>query len=227
MTQTDIDPGETRNRQALDRLILFSDAVFAIAITLLIIDVHAPELGLRATTDEWLAALQSLAPSFSAFCLSFLVIGALWSTHHATFSLVARFDSRLIWPNLLLLMSVAILPLTTRLLSVGEPSAVPFAVYSASLLAAGLLKVALTLVALHHDRIAADVSPWQVRAQKRQMWLMPAGALLSLILAFYVPAFNCLGMLLVPLGRRLAFFKAPKADDREQAIAPDAEVSAE
>ena len=198
-----------RNEHELERLIFFSDAVFAIAITLLIIDVHPPALAETASRHEWLVALLNLMPHIAAFTLSFLVIGALWVSHHTTLALLARYDARLLWPNLLLLMSVVFLPFTSQLISVGSQNVVPFAVYSASLLVCALLKVRLTWIALNPALVAADVSVARLKAERRRMWIMPIAAAVTLALAFVVPAWNCMAMILISVLRRMPYFRLP------------------
>ena len=97
----------TKNAHALERLVFFSDAVFAIVITLLVIEIERPELHDGATNADWINSLLALIPSFAGFLLSFMVIGAFWMNHHALFLLVDRYDERLLWPNLILLLSIA------------------------------------------------------------------------------------------------------------------------
>jgi uncharacterized membrane protein len=95
------------------RLEAFSDGVLAIAITLLILDVRVD-----ATGDESLAhALHEALPLMAAYAASFLQIGIIWANHHALFRLVARVDQMLLLLNLLLLASVAFLPLPTGLIA--------------------------------------------------------------------------------------------------------------
>ena len=122
-----------------NRLEAFSDGVFAIAITLLVLDIHVPEPGSGSLGHELLAQW----PSYAAYIVSFLTIGIIWINHHAAFNRLREVDhSILIW-NLLLLMSVGILPFTTSLMAAylkedtGESLAA--AIYGASYLLMGLL----------------------------------------------------------------------------------------
>ncbi len=181
----------------LERLTFFSDAVFAIAITLLVIEIRVPELDDRATSAAWIQALFHLFPHFIAFVLSFVVIGALWANHHAILSLLVRFDERLIWPNLLFLLSVAFLPFSTGLLASGSLSPVPYLFYSASLLIASLLKAWFTGIALKPGLVAPGTDPNMVRWLMRTRWVMPVVTTLSMVLALWIPAFNNFAMFLM------------------------------
>ena len=96
------------------RVEAFSDGVFAIAITLLILDVKKP----LTTTGESLAhQLTHQWPQYDAYVVSFLVIGIMWTNHHQVFSFVARVDRTLLFLNLLLLMGVSALPWATSVVS--------------------------------------------------------------------------------------------------------------
>jgi uncharacterized membrane protein len=121
------------------RLEAFSDGVFAIAITLLILDVHVPEPGKGRLAHELLAQW----PSYAAYIISFMTIGIIWINHHVAFSRLREVDhSILIW-NLLLLMTVSVLPFTTSLMAAylkesgGE--SVAAAVYGASFVLMGIV----------------------------------------------------------------------------------------
>jgi uncharacterized membrane protein len=94
------------------RLEAFSDGVLAVAITLLVLDLHAaagPESLAHQLAGEW--------PSFAAYLVSFFVIGVIWVNHHALFTLAARVDRVLMFYNLLLLMFVCSIPFTTATLA--------------------------------------------------------------------------------------------------------------
>lgn len=197
----------------LERLAFFSDAVFAIAITLLVIEIHVPHLEKGATDGEWLKALWDLGPEFAAYCLSFYVIGALWIRHHKTFSMLSTYDDRLMWPNLVFLMSIAFLPFSTALVTVMGHSRVPFLFYDLSLLAAGLLKVRLTLVAMSRDLVSPHVTAQEMIAERRGSWILPIATLAALALAFVVPLWNNLAMFLIAVLRRLPYFAGARTSD--------------
>ena len=93
------------------RLEAFSDGIFAIAITLLILEVRAPEGG-----DLW-PALRAQWPSYFGYALSFLIIGIMWANHTHIFRLIDRTDHLLSMLNLLLLMTIAFLPFPTAVLA--------------------------------------------------------------------------------------------------------------
>jgi uncharacterized membrane protein len=187
----------------------FSDGVFAIAITLLVIELRVPELGAEADNAAWLAALINLLPHLAAFTLSFFVIGAMWASHHAMLALLDGFDPRLIWWNLYLLLFIALLPFSTALIASGTPASVPFAFYAATLLMAAIFKARLTGVALRPALIAPRVSPARIKAELRRRWIMPIATLVTLLLAFIAPGWNTIAMLLVPIGRRLPMCRLP------------------
>jgi uncharacterized membrane protein len=95
------------------RLEAFSDGVFAIAITLLILEVRVEQ----SPEESLAAALHHALPEIGAYAASFLQIGIMWANHHALFRLIGRVDQLLILVNLLLLGCVSFLPLPTRLLA--------------------------------------------------------------------------------------------------------------
>ncbi len=110
------DVFENRNQFQLERLILFTDAVFAIAITLLIIDIKLPhEISDTNSGYEVWQLLKTLTLKCIGFIFSFLLIGGYWMAHHRMFKYVTGYNTSLIWLNLLLLMSIVFLPFTTAL----------------------------------------------------------------------------------------------------------------
>jgi uncharacterized membrane protein len=182
----------------LERLKAFSDAVFAIAITLLVIEVHVPRLD---TLDDaaYLAALAHLVPSFMGFALSFLTIGALWVAHHRLFGVLEGYEPTLMWPNMLLLMVIAFMPFATALMSSNPLARVPEVFYSATLLAAGLLQLLLFRLALKPGRTRADVPPEEINALRWRALTLPTAATIALLTAWCMPGNNNFFLLSIPL----------------------------
>lgn len=105
------------NTSGTTRLEAFSDGVFAIAITLLVLEIHVPgREELRAAGGLW-PALALLWPNYVGYVLSFLVIGVMWANHHALFEYIRRVNRTLMVANLFLLMGVGFLPFPTAVLA--------------------------------------------------------------------------------------------------------------
>lgn len=119
----------------LERLVFFSDAVFAIAITLLVLDIRLPDtMDAAHFTDD----LDVLMPRVGSYVLSFFVIGAYWSAHQRFYRYVTRYDSRLIWLNLVLLLFVVFIPFPTSLVAdAGETNSV-IILYASAITLTGL-----------------------------------------------------------------------------------------
>jgi uncharacterized membrane protein len=111
-----------------ERLIFFSDAVVAIAITLLVLGLP-PVLGL--TNAAVLRSMRAATDAYLPFLISFVVIGAYWRAHHRLFQYVARLDSRLVTINMVWLLMIIISPYATRVLSGNGGFAVRFSFYAA------------------------------------------------------------------------------------------------
>jgi uncharacterized membrane protein len=136
------------------RLEAFSDAILAIAITLLALDLKLPatEAGKPLGT-----ALLHHWPSYLAYVVSFLVIGIIWVNHHAMFALIARVDRVMLFLNLLLMLVVAAIPFPTALfaeyLTENEESHIAAAVYSGLMVAMALCFVALWRWVITHPSL--------------------------------------------------------------------------
>jgi uncharacterized membrane protein len=108
---------ELKKEFQLERMILFSDAVFAIAITLLAIELKVPAI-IKDVTDHKLAeSLAEMIPRFIGFLISFFIIGQYWTTHHRLFGFVVNYNLRLMWLNLFFLLAVVLMPFTSAFYS--------------------------------------------------------------------------------------------------------------
>jgi uncharacterized membrane protein len=133
-----------KDKTGLDRLAFFSDAVMAIAITLLVIDLRVPEMARSAAASGLGPALLKLWPGFLGYLLSFFFIGNYWLSHHRFFRPVVRYDDRLALLNTAFLFFIALLPFSTRLIGLYPGTRTAVLVYSLNVLPLGFITYALT-----------------------------------------------------------------------------------
>ena len=109
---------ELKKEFQLERMILFSDAIFAIAITLLVLEIKVPAFNRHTATDQMLTdTLGEMIPKFLGFLLSFMIIGAYWIIHHRIFGFVINYNNKLLSLNLLLLLGIVLMPFSTAFFS--------------------------------------------------------------------------------------------------------------
>lgn len=192
----------------LERLIFFSDAVFAIAITLLIIEVRPPHLGFNATDRDHLVALANLIPSFVAFFISFFVIGAFWAGHHRAFSLARHWSPSLVMPNIFMLAAIVFMPFATAYMGTNMGQRVPSMVYDAVLLATGLLNIRLVRIATSAPVVDEHADPLVVARTRGRGWGVTLGAALAFVLAFFLPRLSQFGLMTIPLWLRFSVRRA-------------------
>ena len=125
------------------RVEAFSDGVMAIAITLLVLDLKVPSDAETRAAGSLIAALGQHWPSYLAYLAAFLTIGIIWLNHRAFVDKIQRFDGRLHWLNLALLLGIATLPFPTALLAAYLAEGGPAASTAAAVY--GLLSVGTAL----------------------------------------------------------------------------------
>jgi uncharacterized membrane protein len=148
-----------------NRLEAFSDGVFAIAITLLVLELHAPELG--EGQRLWPALLHEW-PQFAAYLASFAILGIMWINHHSMFRQIERADRGLMFLNLLLLLWVTLLPFPTSLFAehLEDKSSnghVAAAVYSATLTLSAIAFSLIWWYVLRHHLVEHNMSKKEIR----------------------------------------------------------------
>lgn len=144
-----------------ERLVAFTDAVIAVAITLLVLDLKLPE---GVSDEDLYAAIPNLSRSLWCYVLSFVVIGILWMAHHRQYDSIRRVDGVLLWLNLLFLMSVALIPFVTSVLS-DHATPLPTMLYATVLLISSASMAAMWWYASWKPGLMApDVSPLDRRA---------------------------------------------------------------
>jgi len=175
---------KTENETGLERIIFFSDAVFAIAITLLALDVRLPAEITGVSNGDLFQNLLSIWPKYLGYLVSFLSIGNFWVVHHRQFRYIERFDTGLMFINLLILMAVAFMPFPTAVISEnGNRTATIFYALSAALV--GLLSTILWIYATNRNRlVSANLGLAITRRGMLRSLSAPVIFLLSIGLAF-------------------------------------------
>lgn len=136
----------------MERLIFFSDAVFAIAITLLALEIRLPAGVEPRSEADMLALLLGMWQRYLAYIISFLVIGVMWIAHHRKFRLIRRYDRGLLMLNLLLLMIIAFIPFPSSLISEYSGSTVTI-FYALTIAFANLFMALIWAYATHNHRL--------------------------------------------------------------------------
>ena len=106
-----------------DRIKALSDGVFAIVMTLLVIELAVPEVPKLLAAEQLHQKLLEMWPKFAAYALSFIMLGTLWSFHRIMIQHIRRVDERAVWVNILYLMFIALIPFSTAML--GEYTGFP------------------------------------------------------------------------------------------------------
>jgi uncharacterized membrane protein len=173
------------NEPSTGRLETFSDGVFAIAATLLVLEFSVgdvPNLG-RELLHLW--------PSYLAYVTSFLTIGIIWMNHHHTVSLIARTDRTMLFINNLLLLTVAFLPFPTKLVGDylrGEGEQAAALAYAGTLVVMAILHQVWWQYARRNRRLIADETPdAALRAVDRAYWPGVPMYAAVFVVAFFSP----------------------------------------
>ena len=197
--------------KVLGRLLGFSDGIFAFAITLLILNLVLPA---SVTKSELPQALMQLWPHFMAFLISFLVIGLYWIIHVRQLRVICKYDTGLLWFNLIFLMFIVLIPFSTSVLSdyFGTASV---ALYAANLACAGYMATALWIYAVRSKLVDAHLGPAQVKRGIIMNLVAPVMFTLSIGLAFINADLAAYSWILMFFARKAAawIFKLPKTDD--------------
>jgi uncharacterized membrane protein len=209
-----MDNSHENTALSFERVLFFSDAVFAIVITLLVLELKAPHIDRAVYTEEAMRhELFELLPKFLGFVYSFFIVGLLWIEHHRIFRFIVSWDFGLVARNLLFLLFVAFIPFPTALFSENYYSRTAFILYAASfaLAALGKLWVWRYAVSKLATMIAADVDDEVIKQISLRSLAVPIVCVIAIGLSFIAIALGGLAFTLIPLVASLLYRKKKEA----------------
>ena len=177
-----------------NRLEAFSDGVFAIVITLLILDVRITHVDYPKLPGE----LFRILPNIAAYVISFAIVGVYWVGHHYYFSLVKKTDGIFTWLNMLLLLLVAFLPFPTSLLGAYPFQTIPVLIFGCTLLAINVVSLIMLLYIYYHKNLAMEeFGKVQKKSFVNLFSVVNLSYVLAILLSPFFPAVSYIGYIAV------------------------------
>jgi uncharacterized membrane protein len=169
-----------------NRIEALSDGVFAIAMTLLVLEIHVPDLSPNASNLELTPALLHLWPKFLAYAVSFVSLGIYWISHHNIYHVIRRADRVLLWLNLCFFMFAAFLPFSTSLLNAFRQTQIAPLVFGANLTLIGwILFLQWTYASSQPGMLTESVTREYCVAIRFRFLTIPIVATLAMLVCFW------------------------------------------
>ncbi len=178
------------------RLEAFSDGVFAIVITLLILNVKLPETDYKNLSK----ALTDILPSIGVYILSFLLVGMYWMFHHYAFTLITKVNGTILWMNIIFLLFISFLPFPTLLMGKYPFQTLPVIIYGSNLLLANGTGLFFILYIRNHRDLASDIFTDEVLRMQMQLYLtVNLAYIIAIIIGWWWPTISCIIFALMAL----------------------------
>ncbi len=187
----------------LERIVFFSDAVFAIAITLLIIEIKVPHLEHDASDHDFWIALLRETPKIIGFLFSFFVIGAYWVGHHQIYGYIKKWNNGLIWRNVMFLAAIAFIPFSTAFFSEYPSRFVPLFLYALSFSIAGFLETWQWRYAVKKQLIDETLSAAAIKQHTLHYSILPLVGVTAILIGFITPLLSGFAFWLIPISQRV------------------------
>jgi uncharacterized membrane protein len=173
---------------AKNRIEALADGIFAVAMTLLVLDIKSPVNLTIDTTAGLVEYLATLEHSFAMYAISFIVLAIFWIAHHILFHYVRHVDRRLLWINMAFLLMVTFVPFSTDLLGDHGHLALPVVVYGLNLITLGaLLALQLHYLRANPPLAAADFTPTTAAHMYREIRLYALVPVASMAISIFNP----------------------------------------
>lgn len=183
------------------RIEAFSDAVFAIIVTLLVLDLKVPEIPSHASVQLTLQKLAPVFPQFLSFAMSFLIVCIFWANHHQFFSAVKTADRKMMWLNNFILFWLCFVPFPTAFIGRNPSNIVAVMLFGSVLFLAAATFLLMTHYVLFHSKLVDDHISLSERKAARRRGLLgvicyalavlfaPFSLIISLTIFIIVPVY--------------------------------------
>src|ERR671916_1571393 len=169
-----------------EHVIAFGDAIFAFAITLMTISIEIPDLPPNLTESELLGRLYELYPQVESYIISFAVIAIFWISYHQVFNFITRSHISMVYLNLLFLLLITFLSITTSLVINYGSYQIPYVIFSVVvILASSLLALIWWYATKDYRLIDKDVHPLFIRGLMVNLLLVPFVFAISILVSFF------------------------------------------
>lgn len=189
------------------RLAAFSDGVFAIVITLLILDIRFPEV----EYSQFAATLVSVLPRILAYVMSFIIIGLYWVIHHNSMHVIKKTDRGFLWLNMLLLLCVSFIPFPTSLVGRYPFQAGPIMIYGITLISCNAVGYVMLLYVHYHRHLATAEFGDKYLRSHTPVYIIVNGFYLGAVLVAHL--FPLLSYIIYIAVVVVIIFFLPKVDD--------------
>jgi uncharacterized membrane protein len=188
------------------RVETLADGVFAIAMTLLVLEVKVPELPDPVTGVAMVGALAGLLPSVAGFAVSFVILGMLWIGHHNQFHFIRRVDRPLLWINIFYLLCVAFVPFATAFITRYPLQPAALLLYGGTLLLGGVTHYLHWNYAVARGFVSEEVTPEVTEVMRERISMGIAVYLAATLVGAFLPKiglvlFACMPVLYMLPGR--------------------------
>jgi uncharacterized membrane protein len=176
---SDAKPGMIKKALSPSRVEALTDGVFAIVMTILVLELGVPIITGEPSHTELTVRLVAMWPKFLSYFVTFLMLGFMWSVHYYQFSSVKRSDSVLVWLNIIFLMFMSLLPFSTSLLGEHMNEQVSVFIYGGNFIACILIRYFQWSYAVKNYRLVdRDIKPFEVKQPKI---MLPMGVAVFII----------------------------------------------
>jgi uncharacterized membrane protein len=213
----------TATRLSKHRLEALTDGIFAVAMTLLVIELKLPETPHIQTQEELLAGLVHLIPKFIAWVISFFVLAIFWISHHRLFHFVKQVDTRLQWLTVGYLACVSLMPFSSALTGEYGGALVSQVFYSVNMMLLGIMALLKSRYVYRHPELCIHAMPAGVfkGARIRTSGLI-AVALVAILITWMLPGKGVIGnmafMLMIVFGKIGRRVEAAETQTEQQVI---------